>query len=168
MYKDHDLYSQRITNNSSDLFQIVGQGFILPWTLTNATNCAIKAEVFSWQVTAFGEPLLISTLFWTFMIFCRRRNRWRSADVLIAAILLQGIIKQTVTLTYAILTYLRNWIHIQYGVLELWGFKPLCISHRQAPLQRVFSQEYLLYAHLWGTGMKYLAPNFPVNWFHCP
>ena len=68
----------------------------------------MNAEIFSWQVTAFGELLLILTLVWTFMIFYRRRNRWQSIDVLIAAILLQGIIKQTVTFTYAILTLFKK------------------------------------------------------------
>ncbi|GFG40257.1 hypothetical protein Cfor_10079, partial [Coptotermes formosanus] len=67
----------------------------------------MKAEVIGWVATAVGTPIVVVTLCWTLVIFHCHRHSWRSTDLLIAAILSQGVIKQIATFAYAILTLLQ-------------------------------------------------------------
>jgi len=67
----------------------------------------MKAEVIGWVATAVGTPIVIVTLCWTLVIFHCHRHYWRSTDLLIAAILSQGVIKQIGTFAYTILTLLQ-------------------------------------------------------------
>ncbi|XP_069702877.1 uncharacterized protein [Periplaneta americana] len=67
----------------------------------------MKAEVIGWVVTAVGTPIVIVTLCWTLVIFHYHRHAWRSTDLLLAAILSQGVVKQVATFAYTILTLLQ-------------------------------------------------------------
>lgn len=60
-----------------------------------------------WVATAVASPIVIVTLCWTLVIFHCHRHYWRSTDLLIAAILSQGVVKQIGTFAYSVLTLLQ-------------------------------------------------------------
>jgi hypothetical protein len=64
--------------------------------------------VIGWVVTAVGSPIVIVTLCWTLVIFHCHRHYWRSTDLLISAILSQGVVKQIATFAYTVLTLLQT------------------------------------------------------------
>jgi hypothetical protein len=68
----------------------------------------MKAEIIGWVATAVGSPIVIVTLCWTLVIFHCHRHYWRSTDLLIAAILSQGVVKQIATFAYTVLTLLQT------------------------------------------------------------
>ncbi|KAJ9577584.1 hypothetical protein L9F63_005851, partial [Diploptera punctata] len=68
----------------------------------------MKAEVIGWVATAVATPIVVVTLCWTLVIFHYHRHYWRSTDLLLAAVLSQGVVKQIATFAYTILTLLQT------------------------------------------------------------
>ncbi|XP_063219164.1 uncharacterized protein LOC134529220 isoform X2 [Bacillus rossius redtenbacheri] len=76
----------------------------------------MKTEAATWVATAVGSPLIIVVLCWTLVIYHDHRRHWQPVDLLVAAVVGQGVAKQAATFCYAVLTLLR----------PLGGQQPLC------------------------------------------